>query len=137
MNTRIYDRLLNLQEMVPVEINPPATKEETKRLLELCESIPKDILEILEISSGIEINIPGTVFYSATELIRKVSINDEYVEMELYPLGVLSFGDYLFMRSDGGVVQFDHETGTVFLEWDSVEAFLDDEIENAKGDVSW
>jgi hypothetical protein len=46
----------------------------------------------------------------------------------------MNFGDMLYMRRDGQVVQIDHEDGSEFLTWPSLEAYLEDELANCRGE---
>ena len=48
---------------------------------------------------------------------------------ECIEIGVMNFGDTLSIISEGKILQLEHESGDVFLDWDWLEDFLKDELD--------
>ena len=48
---------------------------------------------------------------------------DEHVK-----IGAMNFGDEIVVGKDGRIYQIDHETGEEFLDWETLEDFLEDEL---------
>ncbi len=86
----------------------------------------RGLSELYKISNGIEINVPGTVIYPAEE-VREYCDSDH--GESVLEIGSMNFGDILVMDEDGIVQQIDHESGEVFLTWNTIEGLLMDELE--------
>ncbi len=123
MNKKLYELLLELEDKFPMEIHEPASKNSINKLKEIYPTLPVAVLDMLEISNGIEINVPGTVLYSVEDII---SHNERGVDE--YVIGYMSFGDEIHIDKSGMVIQIDHETEEVFLEWESLEECLAEEL---------
>ncbi len=94
--------------------------------------VPAAITAFWRLHDGAEIYVPGTRLFSVEEARQELASPTR--DPELYPLGVMNFGDMLYMRRDGQVVQIDHEDGSEFLTWPSLEAYLEDELANCRGE---
>lgn len=117
--------LLSLEGKCRMDISAPATKEEITKITKLYPEQFKAIKELYEISDGIEIDVPGTVFYPIKKII---STNRGVSNNECIDIGVMNFGDIISISSEGKVLQLEHESGEVFLDWDCLEDFLNDEL---------
>ena len=42
----------------------------------------------------------------------------------------MNFGDILSITSEGKILQLEHESGDAFLDWDCLEDFLKDELDD-------
>ena len=49
--------------------------------------------------------------------------SDECIE-----IGVMNFGDIILISSWGKIIQLEHESGGIFLDWNCLEDFLNDEL---------
>ena len=61
--------LLSLEGKCRMDISAPATKEEIAKITKLYPEQFKAVKELYEISNGIEIDVPGTVFYPIEKII--------------------------------------------------------------------
>lgn len=125
MYLALYEKLLQLEREMPMAFAPPAPSEELAAFRQRFPQAPDVLYELWAISDGVEINIPGTVFYSAKEALATPAPGN------WAPLGHMSFGDPLYLAPDGQVLQVDHEDGSLFLSWPSLLDFLEDEREGA------
>lgn len=125
MYLALYEKLLQLEREMPMSFAPPAPAEELEVFRQCFPQAPDILYELWAISDGVEINIPGTVFYSAKEALAAPAPGD------CVPLGHMSFGDPLYLAPDGQVLQMDHEDGSLFLGWPSLLDFLEDEREGS------
>ncbi|MBN2764672.1 MAG: SMI1/KNR4 family protein [Bacteroidales bacterium] len=128
MNKRMFEKIMQFEGLVPMEVHEPANGYEIANLKDVWKDIPQAMLELFEISNGLEINVPGTVIYSIHELLERIGEEQQRLKEGLIPFGVMSFGDYLYMKPGGKIIQVDHEERENFLEWNSIEDFLDDEF---------
>ena len=117
--------LLSLEGKCRMDISAPATKEEITKITKLYPEQFKAIKELYEISDGIEINVPGTVFYPIEKII---STNRGVPSDECIDIGVMNFGDIISISSGGKIIQLEHESGGIFLDWNCLEDFLNDEL---------
>lgn len=117
--------LLSLEGKCRMDISAPATKEDITKLSMLYPKQYKAIKELYEISDGIEIDVPGTVFYPIKKIISE---NERVSAKEVIEIGVMNFGDIISITSEGKVIQLEHESGEAFLDWDCLEDFLNDEL---------
>lgn len=117
--------LLSLESKCRMGISEPASKEDITNIAKLYPEQFKAIKKLYEISDGIEIDVPGTVLYPINKII---SINEGLTIDECIEIGVMNFGDIIAINSEGKVIQLEHESGKVFLDWDSIEDFLNDEL---------
>lgn len=125
MGTKVEKLLLELEEKCNMEITFPASLDRLYELKHTYPILPMGVLDMYAISDGIEINVPGTVFYSLEKLINtnnKNSVN-EYLK-----IGTMIFGDEIVVGKDGKIYQIDHETGKEYLDWETFEDFLVDEL---------
>ena len=113
--------LLKLEDSCKIRVNPPVGPYQGDPTLDQVRGLS----ELYEISNGLEINVPGTVIYQAED-VRKYS-NSEHGET-LWEIGAMNFGDILVMNEDGVIKQIDHESGEIFLTWDSLKDLLIDEL---------
>lgn len=118
--------LLSLEGKCRMDISAPATKEDITKLSRLYPKQYKAIKELYEISDGIEIDVPGTVFYPIKKII---SVNEGVSANKCIEIGVMNFGDIILISSEGKVIQLEHESGDVFLDWDCLADFLNDELD--------
>lgn len=121
------DKILReLETKCKLDITYPALQEKISRLKVTYPMLPKAVLDMYQISDGIEINDHGTVIYS----IDRVSAINHADSSSLYiTIGCMSFGDEIVVRkSDGRICQIDHETASEYLEWNTFEDLLADEI---------
>lgn len=125
MKSNVEKILFELEAKCVMEINAPASLEELNNLKEMYPILPAELLDMYGVSDGIEINVPGTVFYSCAELLNenKVGSSCEYVK-----IGAMNFGDEIVVGKEGRIYQIDHETGEKFLDWETIEDFLVDEL---------
>lgn len=117
--------LLSLEDKCRMDISAPATKEDITMLSKLYPGQYKAIKGLYEISDGIEIDVPGTVFFPIKKII---SVNERVSSKDGIEIGVMNFGDIISITSEGKVIQLEHESGEVFLDWDCLEDFLNDEL---------
>ena len=117
--------LLSLEGKCRMDISEPATKEEIAKITKLYPEQFKAVKELYEISNGIEIDVPGTVFYSIETII---SINMGVSSDKCIEIGVMNFGDIISISSWGKILQLEHESGGIFLDWNCLEDFLNDEL---------
>lgn len=130
---KLYNMLIAIERQVPVEIHAPISGRQKEDLKKKFPDIPDALMELFSISNGIEVNVPGTVFYSVEDLMKNMKMRVVSQKEGWYPLGRMSFGDELFINQSGRVIQVDHETGEIFLEWKSPEEFLEDETSGYGG----
>lgn len=119
--------LLSMECKCKMNIFAPASKDD---LLVLHDGYPlqyEKIIELYEISDGIEIGVPGTVFYSIQKMI---STNKDREDSSNLEIGIMNFGDPILMSDNGRVIQIDHDSGEIFIEWDSLKDFMSDELNN-------
>lgn len=118
--------LLSLEGKCRMNISAPASKDMLDKILKLYPIQFRTIEDLYAITDGVEIDVPGTVLYS---IERILSVNESGLKDDYLEIGHMNFGDTISINSEGKVVQIEHETGDVFLDWDSLEAFLKDELE--------
>ena len=122
MKGDIMKIMMSLESRCRMKISAPASQEALTKLEKF--GFSEQILELYRITDGTEINIPGTVFLTADEIIAN------YNKKEEITIGYLNFGDIIsFNSTNGKLIQIDHETGENFLEWDTLADFLNDELE--------
>lgn len=126
MYLALYQKLLQLEEELPMSFAPPAAAAELAAFRQRYPQAPAVLYELWSISDGLEINRPGTVLHSAKEALAIPAPGD------WVPLGRMSFGDPLYLDADGQVLQVDHEDGSLFLTWPHLLDFLEDEREGAR-----
>ena len=125
MRTRVEELLFELESKCKMEINAPASPEGLYHLKQMYPVLPKAVLDMYAISDGVEINVPGVVFYPHKMLLR---INKENPSTKYVNIGAMNFGDEIVVGKDGRIYQIDHETGEEFLDWETFEDFLADEL---------
>lgn len=118
--------LLSLEGKCRMNISAPGPKDMLDKISKLYPVQFKTIEDLYVITDGVEIDVPGTVLYSIEKIL---SVNERGLEDGCLEIGHMNFGDTISVDSEGKVVQIEHETGDVFLDWDSLEAFLNDELE--------
>lgn len=117
--------LLSLESKCRMDISAPASKD---KLLEISSRYPSqfDALKgLYELTDGIEIDVPGTVLYSVEKLI---SLNKDKASSDSIEIGIMNFGDLILINKEGQILQIEHETGEVFLDWNTLVDFLNDEL---------
>lgn len=126
MEPKIEQLLLELESKCNMAITVPASLDALYELKLAYPTLPMEVLDMYAISNGIEINVPGTTFYSIEKLkdINESDVSDEYIT-----IGIMSFGDPLVIGRDGKIYQIDHETGEEYLDWETLEDFLTDELD--------
>ena len=136
MNNKLYEMIETLEKQILMDINPPAERQEVDILFNKADKegmrLPGIIRDLLEISDGLEVGVPGTVFLSATKMIdssRIVNISSEKTML----IGVMSFGDEIYISENAEIIQFSLEDNEEFLRWNSIYDFLEDELNNCKG----
>lgn len=117
--------LLELESKCDMEFHAPASLDMLETLKYRYPVLPKAVLDMYFISDGVEINIPGTVFYPIEKVLR---INKEDPETEYVKIGVMVFGDEIVVGKDGKIYQIDHEVDEVFLDWETLEDYFEDEL---------
>lgn len=125
----IMKYLLELEKVCPMDVAAPASQASMELISNRFPTLPKAVLDLYKISNGIEINIPGTIIYSADELLEYNSTADSNSEM--INIGRMSFGDELWVDAKGIVVQVDFDTREEYLTWPTFEDFLGEELKNA------
>lgn len=125
METKVEKLLFELESKCNMEISAPVSLDVLYDLKQMYPVLPMAVLDMYAISDGIEINIPGTIFYPLEELL---SINKTDSSREYIKIGAMNFGDEIVVGKDGRIYQIDHETGEKFLDWDNFEDFLEDEL---------
>lgn len=125
MRTRVEELLFELESKCNMEITAPASLDLLYELNQRYPVLPMAVLDMYVVSDGIEINVPGTTFYSLDKLI---SVNKQNATAQYVIIGIMAFGDEIVVGEDGRIYQIDHETGEVFLDWDTFEDFLEDEL---------
>lgn len=124
MGTKIEELLLELESKCNMAIYPPASPDALCELKKNYSMLPIGVMDVYAVSDGIEINIPGTVVYSVRELLDANRSNTS----GRIVIGRMSFGDEIVVAEDGKIYQIDHETGEEFLDWATLENFLEDEL---------
>lgn len=114
--SRLYRVLSELEKKCKMTFYEPA---KVKKLLEWSE-----LYNLLLISNGLEINVPGTVIYEADRMT---------IEKEKITIGYLNFGDQLMVLKTGELLQMNHETDEEYLRWNSICEFLEEELQNIGG----
>lgn len=117
--------LLSLESKCRMDISAPASKEELNRISRIYPKQFNVIKALYEMTDGVEIDVPGTVLYPINKII---SLNENVGSEGYIEIGVMNFGDTILITSDGKIVQLEHESGDVFLDWDCLEDFLKDEL---------
>lgn len=125
MESKVEKLLLELESKCNMEINAPASLDRLYELKQMYPMLPIGVLDMYAVSDGIEINIPGTTFYSLEKII---SVNKSVSTTKYVKIGIMVFGDEIVVGKDGKLYQIDHETGKEFLDWETVEDFLEDEL---------
>ncbi|MBR5800455.1 MAG: SMI1/KNR4 family protein [Lachnospiraceae bacterium] len=125
MRNNVEKFLLKLESKCSLEVNIPASLDALCELKQMYPVLPRAVLDMYALSDGIEINVPGTTFYPVNKLL---SINKDATEVEYVKIGYMVFGDEIVVGKDGRIYQIDHETGTEFLDWETFEDFLEDEL---------
>lgn len=125
METKVEKLLFELESKCNMEISAPVSLDVLYDLKQMFPVLPMAVLDMYAISNGVEINIPGTIFYPLEELL---SINKADSSCEYVNIGAMNFGDKIVVGKDGRIYQIDHETGEKFLDWDTFEDFLEDEL---------
>lgn len=101
--------------------------------------IPKDYIELLKVFNGGELFVPGTVMYGITRYKDYPSLFDTKGTSELFSIpknyliiGHLNFGDIICINTEPpyDIIQWDHETDEKFLQWSSIDSFLNEQIED-------
>lgn len=125
MGTKVEKLLLELESKCNMEISAPASLDVLYDIKQMYPVLPMAVLDMYAVSDGLEINVPGTTFYPLEKLIsiNKVDSATEYVK-----IGAMVFGDEIVVGKDGKIYQIDHETGEEFLDWETFEDFLEDEL---------
>lgn len=122
----ITDILMDLEGKCRMDINAPASE---KKMLELMTAFPSQteaIEALYKITDGVEIDVPGTVLYSVEKILE---LNKGKESAEALEIGAMNFGDAIVVTNQKAILQIEHETGETFLDWDSLEAFLLDEMD--------
>lgn len=119
--------LENLESKCRMVFHEPVCR---KMIEENSEFIPEELCLLWEISDGLEVNAPGTVFYSMDQVKR---LNKAASSNLL--IGHMNFGDQLFLSKEGELIQKDHETDEVFLKWENICTFLEEELRDLGGNV--
>ncbi len=125
METKVEKLLFELESKCKIEINAPASLDLLYELKQMYPVLPMAVLDMYAVSDGIEINIPGTTFYPLEKLL---SMNKTVPKAKYVKIGTMIFGDEIVVGKDGKIYQIDHETGEEFLDWETFEAFLEDEL---------
>lgn len=127
----------------PMRWAAPATEEELDAFQTFTGvPIPAPIRRLLLLSNGMELNVPGTQFYTLSPvwpgllpdslpgLLEALWDHTGLLERRgFYPLGRTAFGDLLFLDvKTQEVVQWDHEADEEFLRWPNLEDYLDEEL---------
>lgn len=126
MKMSVETLLRELETKCKLDITYPALQEKINGLKSTYPMLPKAVLDMYQISDGIEINVPGTVIYS----VDKVSaINYANSSSPYITIGCMSFGDEIVVeKRNGKICQIDHETESEYLEWETFEDLLEDEL---------
>lgn len=122
---KIEEILYQMEEKCAMNISAPTRSDDLNRLESLFPEQVKHLRGLYAVTDGVEINVPGTVLYSADEVMKR---NERRNSMDLVEVGTFNFGDRLYLAADGTVTQIDHETGEFFFEWNSLNRFLMDEL---------
>lgn len=117
--------LFSLESKCRMMISAPAPKEKFIEISSRYHFQFEVIKKLYEITDGVEIDVPGTVLYPIEKII---SLNKGKSSKDLLEIGVMNFGDLIFVNDEGKIVQIEHETGEVFLEWNTLADFLNDEL---------
>lgn len=122
---KIDEILYEMEGKCIMDIAAPAKEEEFLRLEEKYPQQAKHLKELYLVTNGVEINVPGTILHSASQTL---ALNKGRDPEGILEIGVKNFGDRLYIAANGRILQIDHETGEVFLEWESLVHFLADEL---------
>ena len=121
MAISLYKQLLLMKQRIPMTFAPPAAREAVAAFRRRCPRAPDILYELWSISDGVELNVPGTVLYSAGEALEKPALGG------CVPLGHMSFGDPLYLDTGGQVLQMDRRNGALFLSWPTLLDLLEEE----------
>ncbi len=105
MAISLYKQLLLMKQRIPMTFAPPADRETVAAFRRRCPRAPDILYELWSISDGVELNVPGTVLYSAGEALERPVLGG------CVPLGHMSFGDPLYLDAGGQVLQMDRRNG--------------------------
>ena len=126
MAISLYKQLLLMKQRIPMTFAPPADREAVAAFRRRCPRAPDILYELWSISDGVELNVPGTVLYSAGEALEQPALGG------CVPLGHMSFGDPLYLDAGGQVLQMDRRNGALFLSWPTLVDFLEEERQVAQ-----
>lgn len=125
MGTKVEELLLEIESKCNMEITSPASLDALYELKQMYPILPMAVLDMYAISDGLEIYFTGTVFYSLEKVLSANNVNsvNDYIT-----IGTMVFGDEIVVGKDGKIYQIDHETGKEYLDWETFEDFLADEL---------
>ncbi len=142
MTEKIYEDLMQYSNLH--ELKQGLTKEkilefETENKI----SLPEDLKELYQHFDGGELFIPGTTVYGLYDpnveyTIRNANRSEVRQKMSLprtyLIIASLNYGDLicLDLNAPYKVIQWSHETDEMFCEWDNLEQWLREMIEDYK-----
>lgn len=119
----MYELLLKHEKRLGIEFSNPISIENEKHLMDSFSNVPMALIELLQISDGMEIDKTLITIFSGKEICEYKDVAFE----NLIIIGLFGFGDFICMDSKGKIIQIDYETGELFLTWESFSSLLLDE----------
>lgn len=116
----MYELLLKHEKRLGIEFSNPISVENEKHLMDSFSNVPMALIELLQISDGMEIDKTLITIFSGKEIC-------EYKDIafgNLITIGLFGFGDFICMDPNGRIIQIDYETGEIFLTWESFSSLL-------------
>lgn len=124
-----------------MEFNPPASDVDVK-FLNIIKNMKARLSykSLLKCFNGGEVFIPGTTIYGLYESdsnysLKKVNSKDLKKSMGIpnnyLIIAKLNFGDYICINQESGtIIQWDHENQNIFLQWNSLEDWFEEMIDD-------
>lgn len=130
METDIKRVFREMEGVISMSYQFPASKNDIELLKIICPALPKEVQDIYRTTDGVGINLPDVEIYPIEKVLNtaKTSGDDRYIV-----IGDYSFGDEIVIdKQDGHIAQIDHETGDEFLTWNNLVQFFEECLQGYK-----
>ncbi|MBR6326055.1 MAG: hypothetical protein IKR61_04550 [Lachnospiraceae bacterium] len=132
MKRNVTELLLQMERRCGGLVTAPADPVNLERLRRAALTAWRAMAGLYEVSDGVDAPNPGFVFYPVSKVLAQAYSPGSPGTT----VGAFNFGDELIITADGQLAQLDHETGEIFLTWESPEDFLEEELHILEEEVS-